>query len=727
MFLAALLACLSSRAQIPKADSLKLLLKNANTDTTRLHVFVQLFDAYLFDNPDSAIYYGKEAMSLTNKLESGNKKSYAFSHDPDMIDIDSVQAAFKSNVSDTAQIIACHFLAWYFSDFKRDSCFYFSNQEQVLARKLGFKIWEADALDFSGYVSWRLGNFPEALQTFFKGIEIAEDPASEKDNWGLERFTADKNPRKARLIVLAQLQFDLSTLYEVAGYSEKEFAELLKGEKVATENRDDAALAQINTQFGSYYLSHHLLDTAIRRLQTSVQFAEQSGAKHFEGEALNFMGNAYLEKGDYVSAQKKFRQSLVVNIEQNSYSFLTHTCLSLANLFINQGKTDSALHYATEALALTKITNDLGDKALVYNSLARVFQSRNNIDSAFKYQGMAMVARDSLNKEVKQFQNVGFAEQLRVQQLEEERVAFQNKIRTYAMLAGLGVILLIALILYRNNRQKQQANVVLAKTLSDLKSTQTQLIQSEKMASLGELTAGIAHEIQNPLNFVNNFSEVNGELIRELKNEAGKGNIEEVASIANEIETNSEKINHHGKRADAIVKGMLQHSRSSSGQKELVDINAMTDEYLRLSYQGFRARDKLFEAKITTDFDTNAGKLNIIPQDISRVLVNLYNNAYYVVREKAQHSPGGYEPKISVTTKKIKGMVEISVKDNGNGIAENIRQKIFQPFFTTKPTGQGTGLGLSLAYDIIKAHGGLISVKSEEGIGTEFIVELPYN
>jgi len=272
--------------------------------------------------------------------------------------------------------------------------------------------------------------------------------------------------------------------------------------------------------------------------------------------------------------------------------------------------------------------------------------------------------------------------------------------------------------------------------LQELESTQAQLIQSEKMASLGELTAGIAHEIQNPLNFVNNFSEVNTELVDEMKNELAIGNNQQAIEIANDIKENSEKINHHGKRAGDIVKGMLQHSRSSTGVKEPTDINALADEYLRLTYQGLRAKDKDFNAEMITDFDNSIGKINIIPQDIGRVLLNLFNNAFYAVNEKAKLLANSYQPIVSVTTKKSENHVIITVSDNGNGIPQKIIDKIFQPFFTTKPTGQGTGLGLSLSYDIIKAHGGELKVGTKEnearpdgpaGRGTTFIITLPFN
>ena len=271
-------------------------------------------------------------------------------------------------------------------------------------------------------------------------------------------------------------------------------------------------------------------------------------------------------------------------------------------------------------------------------------------------------------------------------------------------------------------------------TLNELKSTQAQLIQSEKMASLGELTAGIAHEIQNPLNFVNNFSEVNTELIDELQQELKSGKTDEALSISNDIKDNEQKINHHGKRADAIVKGMLMHSRTSTGQKELTDINVLADEYLRLSYHGLRAKDKSLNANFKTDFDENIGKINIIPQDIGRVLLNLFTNAFYSVTEKNKHHPEHYEPIVSVSTKKIirpddpvgRGKAEIRVKDNGMGIPQKLMDKIFQPFFTTKPTGQGTGLGLSLSYDIItKGHGGQLKVDTKEGEFAEFIIILP--
>ncbi|PSL04348.1 sensor histidine kinase [Cecembia rubra] len=299
------------------------------------------------------------------------------------------------------------------------------------------------------------------------------------------------------------------------------------------------------------------------------------------------------------------------------------------------------------------------------------------------------------------------------------------------------------------SKQKEE----LEEALKELKATQSQLIHAEKMASLGELTAGIAHEIQNPLNFVNNFSEVSAELVDEIlearserrearkekqeardkkqeardkKQEVDPDESEELEDeILEDLKKNLEKIKHHGKRADSIVKGMLQHSRSGTGEKEITDINELVNEFLKLSYHGLRAKDKSFNADFRLDLQPNLPKIAVMPQEISRVILNLINNAFYAVMEKAKLGADGYHPLVTVSTRKNGDNIEIAVKDNGNGIPEHLKAKIFQPFFTTKPTGQGTGLGLSLSYDIVKAHGGNIMVSSQEGLGTEFTIELP--
>jgi signal transduction histidine kinase len=408
--------------------------------------------------------------------------------------------------------------------------------------------------------------------------------------------------------------------------------------------------------------------------------------------------------------------------------------MGMAAVFRKTGQTDSCLHYAR--LAFVIATED-GFTKRIYDAsifLTDYYKDHKIIDSAFDYQNTAIAATDSLfsKEKQKEIQDLSYEETLRQQQILAAKEEAQTQLKFNALLGGIATLLIVAFILYRNNRQRKKTNKVLESTLSNLKSTQAQLIQSEKMASLGELTAGIAHEIQNPLNFVNNFSEVNTELVDELKTELATGNMQPAIEIADTIKENEEKINHHGKRADAIVKGMLQHSRSSTGQKELTDINVLTDEYVRLCYHGLRAKDKSFTATIKTDFDNSIEKIDIVPQDIGRVILNLLTNAFYAVNEKRKSAGDEYEPTVTISTRlslsfgEGRGEVLISVKDNGNGIPQKILDKIFQPFFTTKPAGQGTGLGLSLSYDIItKGHGGELKVETKEGEGSTFIIELP--
>jgi two-component system, NtrC family, sensor kinase len=324
------------------------------------------------------------------------------------------------------------------------------------------------------------------------------------------------------------------------------------------------------------------------------------------------------------------------------------------------------------------------------------------------------------------FMYITFRKQQKAQEL--ERIKALTREKQYQITESLKASLEVQVAERTAELTKQKEELQL--TLDELRETQAQLIQSEKMASLGELTAGIAHEIQNPLNFVNNFSEVSVELIQELAEELGKGEIEEVKALVTDIRQNLEKINHHGKRADSIVKGMLQHSRNNTGQKELTDINHLADEYLRLSFHGLRAKDKTFNSSFKTEFENGIPKILVIPQDLGRVFLNLINNAFFAVNERAksvkneENSDAIYNPEVLIKTELKGNQVVISVIDNGAGIPEEFKNKIFQPFFTTKPAGQGTGLGLSLSYDIVKSQGGELNVTSSEN-GTCFTITLP--
>jgi signal transduction histidine kinase len=495
---------------------------------------------------------------------------------------------------------------------------------------------------------------------------------------------------------------------------------LLMG-SIKTQLKSDSSSYYYNKAFELLHLYHAV------PLQYAWYYIEKG--KSFLSKNEDDSASYYFTKARFLKSQQNLGiASIFGELIPNYY---------IATLALQQNKPQEAIQLLQpEIQALREVTANISlIKEL--ELLAKAYAAAGMYKEGFATQTDLLEIKEKMAREVDNAKSLNFAIEKKMQDNEnniallktQDEAAKKTKYYLYGILGLLGlfsVTLGVAILnKQRSNVRLTTINTEVIYTLEQLKQTQSQLIQSEKMASLGELTAGIAHEIQNPLNFVNNFSDVNKELLQELKEEADKGNIEDVKAIADDVIGNEEKINHHGKRADAIVKGMLQHSRKSSGQKELTDINALADEYLRLSYHGLRAKDKSFNAEIKTDLDESIGKINIIPQDIGRVLLNLFNNAFYAVNEQKTLNPVSYNPAIFVKTEKCDDKIYISVKDNGNGIPQKILDKIFQPFFTTKPTGEGTGLGLSLSYDIIKAHGGEIKVESKEGEGTEFIVQLP--
>ena len=644
---------------------------------------------------------------------------------------DSLQIELKKEMNDTLRMAAFRELALYYLEINTDSALFFIEKDLPLAKKLKLKLWEADAFDLLALTSNSQGDFVKSLISYNASLQIAESRESEKNIWNISKFTDSKLPEFARLSLLATIQCDVSGLYGNTESYDKQWKSIQDAFEIASKINDKTLLSQASRNLGGVYLRKNQFDSALLYYKKSLDYGDQVSYKKYESSSYQSIGNIYLKKQLPQMALKNYLIALQSAKEQNNSSGLGFIYVALADYYNILAKNDSALYYAKLGLAVSKKAGRIGNLFLVYKTLATTYKNQKKSDSAFIYLQLATDAKDSVLTlgKIKQLQNIGFDEKIRLQELEKEKVENANKIRTYALLTGLGVFLAIGMILYRNNRQKQNANKVLKTTLSNLQSTQSQLIQSEKMASLGELTAGIAHEIQNPLNFVNNFSEVNTELIDELQQELKNGNTEEAIDISNAIKENEQKINHHGKRADAIVKGMLQHSQSSSGVKEPANINALTDEYLRLAYHGLRAKEKSFNATLVTNYDESIGNINIIPQDIGRVVLNLISNAFYAVDEKKKQQPEGYEPTVTIATKKLvvegKEQVAISVADNGNGIPQKIIDKIFQPFFTTKPTGQGTGLGLSLSYDIVKAHGGELKVETKETEGSTFIIQLP--
>jgi len=641
---------------------------------------------------------------------------------------DSLQVIWNQPINDTLRMGLARSIGWYYQEIDLDSSYYFLQQQAALAAKLKLKLWEADALDNIGYILSYKKNYAQSLRVFLTAIRITEDKASERNIWQISRFSKAEDPAMARLVVLAASHLDIGRLYGYTGNIKEELSNSFKALKIAEQVADPANLANMNMNIGAIFIRINQPDSALYFMKKSMAYSDSSGFYKFNGLVYSYLGNIHLRKRNYPLAKQYFTRAIQESEQQNNRYALALAYIEMGNTLSYMKAIDSSLWYAKKGLEISQAPDLL---AKAYMSLSSIFKLRNNIDSAFFYQSLAMTAKDSISSvdKLNQFQNIGFDEQLKVQELEKEKIENDNKIRIYGLLAGLAVLSVIAFIIYRNSRQRLKANKVLEQTLSNLKSTQSQLIQSEKMASLGELTAGIAHEIQNPLNFVNNFSEVSNELIKEIQDIRHKtqdqGNITEEDEILSDIASNLEKINHHGKRAADIVKGMLQHSRNSSGVKERTDINALADEYLRLAYHGLRAKDKSFNAKFETRLDPTLPKVNVVPQDIGRVVLNLINNAFYAVTLRLSKGEDSYQPTVWLATRKLNDTIEISIKDNGPGIPDSIKDKIFQPFFTTKPTGQGTGLGLSLSYDIVKAHGGELRVETIEGEGSEFVIQLP--
>jgi len=642
--------------------------------------------------------------------------------------LDSMHHVLQYATNDTIRMDACLKLGSYYDDVNLDSSVYYCEKGIVIAKQLQLNLKMAEMLTNMSWPLVKMGNYPRSLKVLNQALEIAENPANEKNTWQLLK---GQTPRSYRLDLLGNVYSASDYLYGYTGNYGKQITEAYKGIRLFESVKDTLLQAYTYTDIGRAYFKLNKFDSALYFQHKALSYYSviPFNDRKYEAEPYLFIGDIYQQMGNIGLARENFEKATQVSEQQNNPAKQGDAHLRLANLYKSLIKTDSSLFHAKKAVDAFNLVGKEKSKAVAYRMISDYYWDQNKADSSLIYLRLATILNDSLDKiekvKFQEFQVEGFNEALRLQELEKEKTQTQNKIRTYAMLVGLGVFFTIGLILYRNNRQKQKANKVLETTLTNLKSTQAQLIQSEKMASLGELTAGIAHEIQNPLNFVNNFSEVSNELIDEMKDEIRKGNYDEVNAIANDVKQNLEKINHHGKRADTIVKGMLQHSQTSTGQKESTDINKLADEYLRLAYHGLKAKDKSFNATLQAAFDESIGNINIIPQGIGRVLLNLYNNAFYAIAEKKEQHGESFDPMVSVSTKKMNDKMEIIVKDNGNGIPKKVVDKIFQPFFTTKPTGQGTGLGLSLSYDIIKAHGGEIKVESKEGEGAEFVILLP--
>jgi len=636
---------------------------------------------------------------------------------------DSLKILLQQEKEDTSQIELLLLLSGNFKERNnRDSAILYAQQALTLSENNDRVIFQIRSLLKLNDILREIGDYPKACQFIFQSLRLSQQI---KDTF----LIFDSN----RYICFTYSE--LNDYQTVLQYARKNKQLVYTGFFNREKNPEYYHFTGYMSIMAGAFEKLNILDSALYYRRLSYKAAGKR--KSYLALVNNGFAFIHTKLGNIDSAFLYFRQAIDY-AKATREDLIPLSQLGMAKLFAKRTINDSAVHYANLSLYTAQQLKIPSHELDAASFLHQLYSKNQLIDSAYKYLNLTLLMKDSLynQEKIQQVENVSFTESLRQQQLEqarkEARQESANKVRIYSLAAGLLALIMVAFILYRNNKQKGKANLLLNKkqtelqnTLQELKTTQSQLVQREKLASLGELTAGIAHEIENPLNFINNFSEVNIEMMDELKQELSQGDKEGVIEIADNVIDNLKKVVDHGKRADAIVKGMLQHSRARTGKKEPTDINASADEYLRLSYHGLRAKDTDFNANFTKDFDESIGKIEVVPQDIGRVLLNLYNNAFYAVNEKKKLLNGTFEPTVSVTTKRVGDKVEIIVKDNGNGIPPKVLDKIFQPFFTTKPTGQGTGLGLSLSYDIIKAHGGELKVETKEGEGVEFIIQLP--
>ena len=627
----------------------------------------------------------------------------------DSLKIDSLKKVLLTQKEDTNKVNTLNeLLNTLFWISQTDNVSDFANQSLSLSQKLGYLKGEAKSSLIISKINMIKGDLVSAFKYAQRAVDIYRKSGDDENlvdafNWYVVFLNYQKNFK------------GILNIY-------------FEAEKILLRLNDSDKLQGILGNIGITYKELGKKDSAEIYFKKAYELSTKINSDYGRVNHLISLGLLYLDEGRNDEAAKILYQCFSFSYLNNTVIWIGEVYWGVAKLYQKRDNPDSSLFYANKSFENAYSNSDSTFRIIkAAQLLSELYEEKRNYKEAFHFYKLAAAAEDSFynGEKAQQASVLLLQEKEKEQEIITTKKEFKNKLLLYSSFGALLIIAIVTIFLLHNNRQQKRSNKKIEKAYLDLKYTQAQLIQSEKMASLGELTAGIAHEIQNPLNFVNNFSDVNKELIEEANNEIDKGNVSEVKSILTDIKENEGKINHHGKRADAIVKGMLQHSRTSTGQKELTDINALCDEYLRLAYHGLRAKDKSFNAEIKTDFDSNIEKINVVPQDMGRVLLNLFNNAFYAVNEKNKMAGENYKPLVSVKTKKVKGTIEVSVEDNGNGIPGSIKEKIFQPFFTTKPAGQGTGLGLSLSYDIVKAHGGELNVETTGDKGTVFSIQLP--
>ena len=541
------------------------------------------------------------------------------------VETDSLKKLLTVTDDDSKRVTVLENLSYAYLSSYPDTALRYALQGLQLAKDIKSIKGQAICINAIGNVYFQTGDNAKALEMYLLYLRLKEE---------LKEFTS-----------LSVAYFNISSAYTEEEDYEQALHYLFKARQEDEKAKDTAAILYDAYSLGSIYLRMKKTDSALYYIKESYELVNYLDDKNMRGAILNTFGEIYFALNNPVQAAAYYELSIPHAEKVKDYEVLNANYYGLAKIYKQKEMLDSSVFYARKAFYIAKDAPFYKQAREISIFLTDLFKIKNKYDSAFRYQQLSIAIKDSLFniEQVKKVQALKFEEQQRQQEIETEKIKYYNTIKLFVVIFISVIFLSIAILLWRTNKQKQKANLLLTEqkekvesTLSELKATQRQLIQSEKMASLGELTAGIAHEIQNPLNFVNNFSEINNELVDELKAELATGNQRQAIEIADNIKENEQKIIHHGKRADAIVKGMMQHSRISTGQREPADVNALADEYLRLSYHGMSAKDKTFNAEIKTDFDETIGKINVVPQDIGRVLLNLFNNAFYACTERSR-------------------------------------------------------------------------------------------
>ncbi|TGE23681.1 hypothetical protein E5K00_00270 [Hymenobacter aquaticus] len=621
--------------------------------------------------------------------------------------LDSLRELARQPQSDSSRVLLLCSISDQYWARRTDSAEVYARRALALARRTGYQHGEGEALNRLG-AALRERNLARALELFQQSLRIAEV--------------------RHDVPLQAQNLRSIGIIYVYLRDQQQGLSYYFRALRLGRQLHDQRRVVLELSNIGLAYDLFNQLDSAQYYQQQAYALARQLHTP--TNYILYGLGQVARKRGRLAEARGYYRRSIAESKALGHERSTNFAYVGLATLFQQQGRLDSSIYYARLGCQAAQHNGFLRGVLNASTLLTHDFKRRGPADSALKYQSLLLTMKDTLfgQEKVMRLQNINYQEQERARQAAADQAALKTRYRTYALVAGLVGLLALVLLLVRHRRQQQRANAALQTSLAELKSTQFQLVQREKMAFLGELTAGVAHELQNPLSFVKKFAEVSTDLVDEINGAqrlARDGRLER--EILDGLKQNILNISQHGQRATAIIKGMLEHARTGSAPREATDLNALVAENLRLAYAGIRHQDPDFQATLSTHLAPGLPAVAVIAPDLGRVLLNLCTNAFYAVRQRqlAQPAPG-YQPEVAVTTRLLAEAAEIRVRDNGTGIAEALKTKVFQPFFTTKPVGEGTGLGLSLSHDIISSgHGGTLAMESEEGQGTEFIITLP--